>query len=514
MSTINDINRVTRDHVRFTGDGLPGEPVDAPLPVGDPRSGVFNLPKAALREIMIAILQAMGDPEALQQIKDALASKASLQSVVDEAAARVALAAEVDGKAEQSDLTAAEEARQALAAELADKSVQVDALNRRVFVAIGADGGIQFLDPSGFRHWLGSSGRDGLPDEYAEYVLRRMFGIQSGQSVTIGGEQMLLAQYDVNGYATDLALRLSDGQFADFALKRWWGRFVDMGLVAGGAKTLRANPYPPRLQSSIAAGQARLRAGTAPLAGAVNATINGQPVRMTLPSDYKDDRPVVVVLVAEGTDRFGETNGLSPRGDFSRLPNLAGVAYVSGALHGNSYGNADAMTDLRAIYEWMTSVIAVSGIVLFGNSMGGVAACNALTRDVLPGVMGLYLTDPAIDVEQRYRNGSSGAKANVAAAFGINADGSNFATQTAGFDPADADWTGWRGIPVKIIGSTTDTTVPFGLHAQLLADKLAQHNDVTLVNLGTGGHNATNRFNADDFKSFIDRCCGGPAIRG
>ena len=68
MATLDDIKRLTRDHVRFTGDGLPGEPVDAPLPVGDPRSGVFNLPKAALREIMIAILQAMGDPEALQQI--------------------------------------------------------------------------------------------------------------------------------------------------------------------------------------------------------------------------------------------------------------------------------------------------------------------------------------------------------------------------------------------------------------------------------------------------------------
>ena len=83
MATIDDINRLTRDHNRYTGDGLPGEPVNAPLPVGDPRSGQFNLPKAAFREIMIGILQAEGDPEALQQIKNDLAGKATTEQLSD-----------------------------------------------------------------------------------------------------------------------------------------------------------------------------------------------------------------------------------------------------------------------------------------------------------------------------------------------------------------------------------------------------------------------------------------------
>lgn len=45
-------NEVFRDHVRFTGDGLPNQPVGHPLPVGDPRSGIHNPSKPDIREAM------------------------------------------------------------------------------------------------------------------------------------------------------------------------------------------------------------------------------------------------------------------------------------------------------------------------------------------------------------------------------------------------------------------------------------------------------------------------------
>ena len=43
-------NEVFRDHVRFSGDGLPNQPVGHPLPVGDPRSGVHNPNKPDIRD--------------------------------------------------------------------------------------------------------------------------------------------------------------------------------------------------------------------------------------------------------------------------------------------------------------------------------------------------------------------------------------------------------------------------------------------------------------------------------
>ena len=49
MPTLAD--RFLREFVRYTGDGLPDEPIGAPLPIGDPRSGVYNPPKADLRTL-------------------------------------------------------------------------------------------------------------------------------------------------------------------------------------------------------------------------------------------------------------------------------------------------------------------------------------------------------------------------------------------------------------------------------------------------------------------------------
>ena len=80
MPTVTDIRRVLRDHVRFTGDGQPNAPVGAPLPVGDPRSGMYNLDKYELRELLIAILQTQGDPDALQTIIADLNEKADRQN--------------------------------------------------------------------------------------------------------------------------------------------------------------------------------------------------------------------------------------------------------------------------------------------------------------------------------------------------------------------------------------------------------------------------------------------------
>jgi len=46
-----DFDRVFREHRRYTGDGLPNAPTGAPLPLGDPASGVHNPSKADLRSL-------------------------------------------------------------------------------------------------------------------------------------------------------------------------------------------------------------------------------------------------------------------------------------------------------------------------------------------------------------------------------------------------------------------------------------------------------------------------------
>lgn len=58
MGTIADLlNSAMRDFQRYTGDGLPNEPVGRPLPVGDPASGEFNPPKRRVRDALLALAE-------------------------------------------------------------------------------------------------------------------------------------------------------------------------------------------------------------------------------------------------------------------------------------------------------------------------------------------------------------------------------------------------------------------------------------------------------------------------
>lgn len=75
MAAIDVINRVLREFRRYTGDGLPNEPLNAPLPEGDPSSGRHSPMKSDLREAMIAPIEesnAAAD-RAEQALADALA---------------------------------------------------------------------------------------------------------------------------------------------------------------------------------------------------------------------------------------------------------------------------------------------------------------------------------------------------------------------------------------------------------------------------------------------------------
>ena len=90
MPTLTDIQRVFRDSVRFTGDGLPNEPVSAPLPTGSPRSGVHHPSKAEIRDVLIQVLQSLGNPDALDDLLAGLDGKADNARTTPSYASRAA----------------------------------------------------------------------------------------------------------------------------------------------------------------------------------------------------------------------------------------------------------------------------------------------------------------------------------------------------------------------------------------------------------------------------------------
>lgn len=64
VDIITPLNKTFREHRRYTGDGLPNPPSSAPLPVGDPSSGIHNPSKSDIRGAFAAVqvvLQAAAD---------------------------------------------------------------------------------------------------------------------------------------------------------------------------------------------------------------------------------------------------------------------------------------------------------------------------------------------------------------------------------------------------------------------------------------------------------------------
>lgn len=78
-AAIAEIQRVYREFRRYTGDGLPAEPLNAILPIGDPQSGPHSPKKSEIRAAHIAVLEAVAEiAELAEQEADRAEEAASL----------------------------------------------------------------------------------------------------------------------------------------------------------------------------------------------------------------------------------------------------------------------------------------------------------------------------------------------------------------------------------------------------------------------------------------------------
>jgi len=360
-----------------------------------------------------------------------------------------------------------------------------------------------FFDSLGNETWLGARNTDGGPSDWAMHHLHTRLGISLGAS-----PGYLATLTDSEGLLTDLAIRASDGQFADFVIQRLAPRLAPLLGITGQSDPEPAStvdgstPALVPLLQSIANAAGRHADGAALPANPTSFTANGEAARLTFPTRYSNATPVPLIIQFEGVaDR-----SLDPRSAYLEPVKEAGALYGKCNFHGDSYGSPNAMADARALYEYALRIAPISGVILMGNSMGGAGALNALTTGTIPNVLGVYLTDPVTDLRQRYDNGRM---TEIKTAYGIAADGSDYAAKTAGHDPALAPIESFRGVPIKAVHSSTDASVPMALHVTKLFERLGTANDTELINTGVGTHNSGDRFIPAELVEFITKVSGG-----
>lgn len=377
-------------------------------------------------------------------------------------------------------------------------------------------------DRDGRQTWIGVSDVDGGPSPWAEQMIRQRLGMNKKDSFAAGEEELFFGIADSANRLTDLALRERDGQLADFVVERLAKRIGDkLGVTKDTIGQLLGSvhmtpDYPGfQLLASIARWSAQRYVvngqtiGGSAITGPWNfgTTTYNQAARLTFtPTPYNKPDPLLLVLYVGGVN-----SGSDLTVPTWIQPLLAeGVVVGRCNYHGNHYGQPQAIQDMIEVYEMACKTLPIGGVLLLGNSMGGMLALNALTTRAIPGVCGLYLTDPVANLADRYE---SERKAMIQAAYGIDSNGSNYSAKTAGYDPMLRDWSDYRGIPIAITGSTGDDLVPFNQNGLKLYDKLSSHNDVTLYSLSSAGHNQTDRFNIDNLRAFIKKCVQGSILK-
>lgn len=389
--------------------------------------------------------------------------------------------------------------------------VKFDAVVRYSDPAFGGTGLLYCVrDSKGNQTWLGVSEVDGGPSPHAERMLRDKLGIQVRTNFLADGEEIAYAVTDKNGVLTDLAIRAIDGQLADYAVRRISGRMLASvnQNIANQLDPLTIGRDAPGFQimSSIcrwAALRGRGFSATGPISDVT--PTNKQNARYTFPSPYSGDAPMMLVIYFGGV---GSGNTLTPPPEYAAANN-DGIIWARCNFEGDHYGSPKAMQDVAEVYASVCKMLPVGGVVLMGNSMGGMGALNALLTKAVPGVLGLYLTDPVANLWDRYNSSRQGL---IKTAYGIQSNGSDYSTKTAGYDPVLRHWSDFRGVPVYCIASSGDDQVPFATNAKQLYDTFSAHLDFTLIDKGTAGHNASDRFDPVAFRAFLRKCASGSIL--
>lgn len=289
-----------------------------------------------------------------------------------------------------------------------------------------------------------------------------------------------------------------------------WDGSVEIPGLSQGARPSGLGPESRgrvgfQVMSSIARGAGRHADGQPLPTSPISATpTSGQSGRLTLPATYTDATPLVLAICFEGVG----DQGLDVRTQYAGIQD-SGVVWARCTFHGDSYGSPQAMADARALYLQACEVLPIGGVILVGNSMGGIAALNALTPGTIPGVLGVYLTDPTFDLRQRYDNGRA---SEIRAAYGIAADGSDYAAKTAGYDPALRSPADFKGVPIWSTYSTLDTSVPASSHTLTMDEHLQATNTLNLLDTQEAGHNTSSRFQVARLQAFIETVADGPIL--
>lgn len=225
----------------------------------------------------------------------------------------------------------------------------------------------------------------------------------------------------------------------------------------------------------------------------VNFTANGQNCRLLRPDNYDPQWPTLLVIFCHGAGRTYE-DVVGSNSVLVTQPLLdQGFLVASSEQHGANWGNDNSVTDLAAMWDVIDAGYTVEGVVLWGDSMGGISSQRAVAGDVLPNIIGWFGTAAVCDLAQSH-DASFGTV--IDAAYGSHAA---YVAALPTANPVQIS-ASLFDVPMRFRAGTADTTVPKVSHADVQAARVP--NGVS-VSAGAVGHSDPALYDPDDIVPFV-----------
>jgi len=247
--------------------------------------------------------------------------------------------------------------------------------------------------------------------------------------------------------------------------------------------------------------QSRATKVTASGTSYIELTIYPDGVTDTLLICLPDDATDVLVICAHGH------NGNQATINSSRMIETRdrfidnGWIVASPFAHGNSWGNDVCIADYVRVHAWSTLNLSTTKTLLHGQSMGGLNLVNVLSRNAIPDVLAFVSIDGALNLATAFA--AAAYKSAIRAAYGIAADGSDYAALTAGHDGVLLPPSSFDGTRILLEASPADTSISKTNNADLFYANVAGHPLVFQRLTGAGVHVDPGNYFPDEVEAFF-----------
>lgn len=236
---------------------------------------------------------------------------------------------------------------------------------------------------------------------------------------------------------------------------------------------------------------------------------NGQNVQ-TLVSDRftsRADRTTLVVYVhGSGEAQNGPTTDTLKESLVQFLMNY-GCNLIACNAQGDAWGNPASMADYVSAVSYAVNRWEADDVFLFSQSMGGLAGLNLYAANTIANVRGWAGIYPVTNLSAMFASNAGTYAGPIRTAYGIAANGSDYASKTSGSDPNLKTAATWHGKLLRFWASTGDTVVGKAANSDTLAaTALSGGAREASVVACAGDHGDPSHFQPADFLAFMQRC--------